>query len=158
PVCGTLWQVLQKGKVMGVKVKEKVAASGVFWVFINHKGKRKSKCIGSEKAAIEFKSIIEARLKLGQSLLPEEPHSGPILEDYYKKFRQGYLETAVKDSTRRNYENCFRVHILPALGERRLGEVTRTQVKDFIASMVKKGLSRATIGITIRNLCTFINH
>ena len=25
---------------MGVKVKEKVAGSGVFWVFINHKGKR----------------------------------------------------------------------------------------------------------------------
>src|SRR5262249_6182664 len=114
-----------------------------------------SKCIGSEKAALEFKSIIEARLKLGQSLLPEEPHSGPILEDYYNKFREGYLETAVKDSTRRNYETCFRVHILPALGERRLGEVTRTHVKDLIASMVKKGLSRATIGITIRNLCTF---
>jgi integrase len=53
---------------MGVKVKEKVAGSGVFWVFINHKGKRKSKCIGSEKAALEFKSIIEAKLKLGQPM------------------------------------------------------------------------------------------
>jgi integrase len=38
---------------MGVKVKEKVAGSGVFWVFIDYRGKRKSKCVGSKDAALQ---------------------------------------------------------------------------------------------------------
>src|SRR4026209_1583620 len=74
------------------------------------------------------------------------------------KFKSTYLETAVKDSTRRNYETCFRVHVLPVLGQRRLDEIDRSQVKELIASLVKKQLARATIGITIRDLCTFFNH
>jgi len=36
---------------MGVKVKEKVEGSGVYWVFINHNGRRASKRVGTEKAA-----------------------------------------------------------------------------------------------------------
>ena len=36
---------------MGVKVREKPKGSGVYWVFINHNGKRKSKKIGTDKKA-----------------------------------------------------------------------------------------------------------
>jgi integrase len=35
---------------MGVKAKEKIHGSGVWWVFINHNGRRKSKMVGAEKA------------------------------------------------------------------------------------------------------------
>jgi hypothetical protein len=33
---------------MGVKVKEKVTGSGVYCVFINHKGLRASKCVSAD--------------------------------------------------------------------------------------------------------------
>ncbi len=36
-------------KIMGVTVREKVKGSGVWWVFISHQGKRKSKKIGRDK-------------------------------------------------------------------------------------------------------------
>ena len=93
---------------MGVKVKEKIRGSGVWWVFINHNGRRKSKLVGSEKAAQKVAEMIQARLKLGQSFLPEKLVTTPALKDYFEKFKSTYLETAVKDSTRRNHETCFR--------------------------------------------------
>jgi integrase len=57
---------------MGVKVREKVKDSGVFWVFINRNGKRSSRQVGTKKAADKVKEHIEARLKLGQWSPQEE--------------------------------------------------------------------------------------
>jgi integrase len=88
---------------MGVTVKEKVLGSGIFWVFINHKGKRKSKRVGSEEAVLQVKSVIEAKLKLGQALPNDEP-TAPKLCVYYEKYRQNYLETALRRTTRRRHE------------------------------------------------------
>ncbi len=34
---------------MGVKVREKPPGSGIFWVFINHNSRRKSKKIGMDE-------------------------------------------------------------------------------------------------------------
>ena len=47
---------------MAVLVREKVKGSGVFWVFINHNNKRRSKKVGSKKAANVVKREVEARL------------------------------------------------------------------------------------------------
>ena len=51
---------------MGVRVRERPPNSGVFWVFIHGGGKRRSKKVGSEKAALEVAKRIEARLVLGE--------------------------------------------------------------------------------------------
>ena len=50
---------------MGVKVREKVAASGVWWVFINHQGRGVSKKVGNEKAALKVAQEVETRITLG---------------------------------------------------------------------------------------------
>ena len=57
---------------MGVKVREK---DGKWYVFINHQGKRKAKCVGdSKKAALEVKRKLEAKLTLGEfDLLDDKP-------------------------------------------------------------------------------------
>ena len=47
---------------MGVKVREKPLGSGIYWIFINHHGKRKSKKIGmDEKLAHEVAEKIKAK-------------------------------------------------------------------------------------------------
>lgn len=51
---------------MGVTVREKKNGSGIWWVFINHQGRRKSVKVGAEKAANEVKASVEAELKKGQ--------------------------------------------------------------------------------------------
>ena len=51
---------------MGVKVREKHPGSGVWWIYIDHQGKRKSKKVGKDKKlAIEAANKIAAKLTLG---------------------------------------------------------------------------------------------
>ena len=62
---------------MAVIVKEKIKGSGEWWVFINHKGKRRSKKIGSKKAAIAVKREVEARPDRARQSAPRparDPH------------------------------------------------------------------------------------
>ena len=53
---------------MGVKVKER---SGAWWLFINHKGRRKAKKVGDKKAAELAAVQIRARLALGDTGIVE---------------------------------------------------------------------------------------
>ena len=82
---------------MGVKVRERPAGSGVYWVFVDHERKRKAKRVGTEKAALKAKEQIEARLTLGKSAFPEAQKKPdvPTLAEYYKRFQRNYLSVAV---------------------------------------------------------------
>ena len=142
---------------MGVKVREKVPGSDVWWIFINHKGKRLSKKVGMEKAAREAAKEIEARITLGKEFLPKKKPALPTLNDQYEHFHKTYLETAVRPSTRSSYETNFRVHILPVLGPFRLDGITRPEVKNLVASLVNKRLARPTIRIITAQLCALLN-
>jgi integrase len=125
---------------MGVKVRERPAGSGVYWVFVDYRGKRKAKRVGSEKAALKAKEQIEARLTLGKSAFPEEKKKAdvPTLAEYYERFQRNYLSVAVTSSTKISYDVSFRKHILPEFGSYRLDEISRSMVKDFIANLVGK--------------------
>lgn len=127
---------------MGVKVREKVAGSGVWWVFIANNGTRSSKRVGSEKAARKVAEMIQARLKLGQDAVPKEKPEVPTLDEYYKKFKRFYLSTAVRQSTLESYETSFNLHILPSLGALRLDGISRERVKEFVAELSEKKFVR----------------
>ena len=143
---------------MGVKVREKVKGSNEWWVFIAHNGKRTSRKVGSEKAALEVARKIEAKLTLGEAFLQEKKPAVPTLEQYYERFKRSYLETAVKESTRQSYAPSFKVHILPAFGGKRLNEISRGMMKDFVGLLVKKELARPTIWTITKELCAMLNH
>lgn len=144
---------------MGVKLREKVQGSGVWWVFVNHNGERSSSLIGSEKAAKRVKEDLEAKLKLGLEVFPERKAAPALsLEAYYKKFERTYLKTACRESTAERYDECFRIHILPTFGNKALDEITRENVKDLVADLVDKKLARPTIRIITANLCTVLSH
>ena len=55
---------------MGVKVREKVKGSGIWWVFVNHRGERESRQVGAYKIAVKAQQMIEVDIALGNS-----PHS-----------------------------------------------------------------------------------
>ena len=102
--------------------------------FHQSQGQAKSKCIGSEKAALEFKSIIEAKLKSGQPL-PKEERPVPKLSAYYEKFSQNYLETALRHSARLRHQSNFNIHILPPWGIYGLTKSPREKMQEFIAAL-----------------------
>jgi integrase len=142
---------------MGVKIKlwkEK------WWVFVDYKGSRAAKCAGSQETAIAAKEFLEKQIALGMYHPPkrEEKKHIPTLRDYYGKFHDSYLMTAVRDSTAERYGQCFKHHILPLLGDLNLDRITKEKVKDLIAQTVKKDLARHTIRNIVACLCSVLSH
>ena len=129
---------------MAVIVREKVKGSGEWWIFINHQGKRRSKKIGSKKAANAVKREVEARLAKGDLGMIRQ--KCPTLAAYGKKWLCSSLQEW-KDSTCYNYEGAFKRHIRPQLGNKRLDEVKRADVKDLIEVLKAAGKSAATIQV-----------
>jgi integrase len=123
---------------MAVTVREKKKGSGEWWVFINHKGKRRSKKVGDKRAANAVKREVETRLAKGDmGMIKEEC---PTLAQYGKQwFLASYHDW--KDSTRDEYENTFNLHVKPALGSKRLDEIKRKTVKNLLGRLKEQGLS-----------------
>src|SRR5215831_17075942 len=144
---------------MGVKVREKEKDSGIWWVFINHRGKRSSRQVGTKKAADRVKEHIQARLKLGQDALPKEKPAVPTVEEYWETFQKNYVDSALRKSTAASYASNFKTHIIPALGPLPLDEVLPNDIEAFIANLVTvKKKAKATIGTIIKELCKLFNH
>jgi integrase len=128
---------------MGVKVREKPTGSGVWWIFINHNGRRKSKRIGSESAAREAAAKIEAKLVLKEFEIEKHTSKAPTFKDHAKLWLS--LPHDWKQSTRESYELNLKNHIYPALGKYPLNEIGRKDLKAFFDGLLSKGKSPATV-------------
>ena len=128
---------------MAVIVREKVKGSGEWWVFINHKNKRRSKKIGSKKAANNVKREVEAKLANGDlGLLKDEV---PTVTELGKK----YIDDPTREwatNTRTSYAHLFKNHIKPhEIGQMPLDQVAMHHVKDFLGDLNRKKLAKGTI-------------
>ena len=144
---------------MGVKVREKVKGSGEWWIFIDHKGKRKAKKVGNDKRlAREAAKKIEAKLVLGQlDLQPANEARVPKFSEYTEVWLEGYGKAALKYSTLESYRNELRNHITPYFGKKRLDEIARADVKQFIYDSLGKGLAPANVRKQVAYLSSILN-
>jgi len=145
---------------MGVKVREKIKGSGVWWVFVHHQGERDSKQVGDYKAALKLKQLTEADIALGKWSPAKEEASAaaaPTVDEYFATFSRTYLATAVRDSTQISYAGSFKNHISPMLGGIRMDRLSRTKVKEFVGGLVAKGLAKASIRIITAELAAVFN-
>ena len=99
---------------MGVKVREEPRGSGVWFLFINHKGKRFAKKVGADKrVANQIAKEVERQLATGDlGLLKDEPTT-PTFAIY----AAGYLKKAahtLKYSTWKDYDGNVRKHLSSA--------------------------------------------
>jgi len=134
---------------MGVRVREKIQDSGVWWVFVTYKGKRVSRKVGDERAAKDAASKIQARLTLGKAAFGQKAKlPTPRLKDYWKRFEVSYRGT-LKPGTWVSYESSMRVHILPELGNHRLDEITKPMMKKLVAGLVERRLAKDTIRLIL---------
>jgi integrase len=100
---------------MGVKVREKPLGSGIFWVFINHQGKRKSKKIGTDKKqAHEIAEKIKAKLVLGELNIEKTEAPCPAFKEYAELWLS--LPHDWKEATGEQYKHNLNKHVYPVLG------------------------------------------
>jgi integrase len=112
---------------MGVKVKE---WKGAWWVFINHRGRRKARRVGAGKegrrAALTAAEKIQAKLALGETGLLDETR-GTVLTfaEFADRWLKSYVAVHLKPGTEENYTIRLKKHWLPTLGPLPLSAITR---------------------------------
>jgi integrase len=138
---------------MGVKVREKPKASGIYWVFINHHGRRKSKKIGTDKKlAKEVAEKIKAKLVLGEfDLIVEEKKDGPKFKDYASLWLEDYIKQTKRHTTYQRYKSLLKRYIEPKIGKITIEQIKRSDVRNTLLAIYKKGLSKSTVS-TARNV------
>jgi integrase len=137
---------------MGVKIREKPLGSGIFWVFINHNSRRKSKKIGTDEVkANEVAEKIKARLVLGELNIEKMEEPCPLFKDYCELWLEGYIKSTKRQTTYQRYSSLLKKYIGPKIGKIPLDKITRGHVRDALLEIHKKGLSKSTVS-TARNV------
>ncbi|HUP36870.1 MAG TPA: site-specific integrase [Candidatus Limnocylindria bacterium] len=125
---------------MGVKVKH---WKGAYWVFINHRGRRKAKRVGegdkAKRAAQRAAEIIQGKLASGDvSALEESRGRIRTLKDFAEEWLSAAVLLHCKPATQENYRVALRRHWLPALGALPLSSVTRERIRTVMAEKLSK--------------------
>ena len=107
---------------MAVKVKQH---RGNWWFFIDYKGKRKAKRVGSKKAAEMAARRIEAKLALGQFDIREEKENPVLFADSTQKWLSIYATIRCKPSSVREYEVVLSRYLTPTFGDKPLAITAR---------------------------------
>jgi integrase len=135
------------GVDMGVKIREKPKGSGVWWIFINHNGKRKSKRVGNEKAAREAAEKIEARLVLGQYNIHEEKKQALTFKEFTEMWLQSYIIPLRRQSTYERYCNVLKGYVYPVIGHIPIDQIKRQDIRNLLLKIHGKGKSRSMLCI-----------
>ncbi|MBN1903690.1 MAG: site-specific integrase [Deltaproteobacteria bacterium] len=131
---------------MGVNVREKPKGSGVYYVFIEHQGKRKAKKVGKDKRqAIQIAKKIEAKLTLGDLDLLDKEETLPLFEEYANYWLENYIKTLRRSSTYERYRDMLNRHIFPVFGKKPIDQIKKVDIKNLILQKSGEGLGRSMI-------------
>lgn len=142
---------------MGITIKK---MQGKWFVFVNHNGKRKAKCIGeSRAAAIQVKRALEAKVALGDiGAFYEADSIMPLFGDYTDIWLRDHAKLVCKTSTIDGYESVLRQHLRPRFATRRLNDIKRNDIKSLISDLVAKELARSTVRNALSILRSVFNY
>ena len=135
---------------MGVKVREKPKNSGNWWIFIDHRGRRKAKKIGRDKrVALEVAKKIEARLVLGDMKLISDnsiqKSEASTFEEYAATWIKVTVPATCKPSTLKDYEIILNNHVLPEIGKKPVNEISRLLVKQSLMKKINQGYANSSV-------------
>jgi len=130
---------------MGVTVREKVNGSGVWWLFIRHGSKRRSKKIGAKSTALEVAKKIEAKIVLGDLKLDNVEKAIPTFGEYAKTWIGISVPATCKTISVSDYKGMLKNHILPVFGKTPVTEITKLAVKKFLMEKSKDGYAASSI-------------
>ena len=128
---------------MGVRIRQKNKGKGQpWWVFIHHKGKRKSIKVGDQKAAKRLAAKIEFKLKVGELGIDQKPV--PTFGELAQEWITTVVPATCKESTQHDYEIILKKH-LGKFSARPIDQITRRDVKTHLLAKLKRGKSASTV-------------
>jgi integrase len=142
---------------VGVSVRKK---EGKWYVFVNHNGQRRAKCIGDNRAAaVQVKRVLEAKLAMGDmGIFSEVSPPVPTFGDYADVWLKDHARLVCKPSTVAGYEGVLGQYLRPAFNSRRLVDIKRSDIKALISDMISKELARSTVRNALSVLSGIFNH
>ena len=142
---------------MGVRVREKPKGSGVYWVFINHGGTRKSKKIGKDKRlANDVAKKLEAKLTLKDFDMDAFNKKVPTLKQYSEQWFQ--LPNKTGEITFNKYKRSLEMHVYPVIGNRQMDQVKRKDFKGMFDGLLLKGMAESSFQNIKSPLSRIFNH
>lgn len=131
---------------MAVNVREKPKGSGVYWIFINHQGKRKSKKIGKdEEIAQKVAEKIKAKLVLNELRVEKINKKCPTFKEYVELWLEDYIRLTRRTTTYQRYQSIFKNHIESSLGNLNIDQIKRSDIRNALLLIYKKGLSKSSV-------------
>lgn len=125
---------------MGVKVREKVKGTGTWWIFIDHKGKRKAVKVGSEAAANKAAKKMEEGFATG-AVLPG-PKVKVLFRDRYKTWLRHHVGQSCEESTAHSYASVWRNHVEGDFGHLSIDTIDNAMIREFYAKKTEAGYSK----------------
>lgn len=102
---------------MGVRVREKVKGSGVWWVFVSQNRERQSRQVGDKKAANAVAS--ELRKRMGEQTFRLAPKGRLFLTVATEWLEQVSALRGIRQTTHENYKSATTQHLVPTSVARR---------------------------------------
>lgn len=100
--------------------------NGGWWVYVDHKGRRKAKRCASKKAAQIAADKIDAALRLGQVGVLDDDKPARVVT--FKEYAERWLETVgpvrLRPATIEQYQVQLRLRLFPALGALPMTSIT----------------------------------
>jgi integrase len=138
---------------MGVKVREKVKGSGIWWVFINLRGKRASKLVGSYKAARDFAKKAEEEITLRRfNIQTLDPARKTTFKKIAERWLVEHVKLKLKPSSQAYYKFVVSQRLEPEFGPREFSAITRSDIKAAVARWKEKGEAVRSIPNALRTL------
>lgn len=103
---------------------------------------------GSTPGEVEEK-YIEARYKASRG---HDITKNPTMEEYMIRWYNAYKEGKGSLKTQAMYRNCINTHINPALGKRRVKEITSTEVQFFLKNIKSSKSLAHKVRITLSQI------
>ena len=138
---------------MGVKVQ---FWKGAWWIVIHHRGRRKTKRIGPDRATADrVARALRERVARGELNL-EPPTDAELFETYAKAWLRASNGT-LKESTVSFYEANLDRYLVPVLKGRPVGSLRRTDCREIVMQCRAMGLKPNTVRGIARTLSTILS-
>lgn len=126
------------------------------WVYSKADGGKIRKSFPTKAAAKAWREDASGAVRRKELRVPKPTTLDQAADAWLEGARAGVIRTRsgdpYKPSAIRSYEADLRIRVRPEFGRRKLADITRTEMQDFIDGLVSEGLNPSTIQGAIRPL------